>query len=300
MIFVIDSKKMFKSFGKKGGKNGMSDEQRKRRADAQAAKAKDKIVALTKDLHKANDENRELLNKYNKLSEDFDELDEKASDLEEQVETLTEELKQANEEKLQACNDKVKAEEELRFAEAMKSNALGEVEGLETKLKETTDELDKKIKSEKNLEAKIEKQTEEIKKLESKLRTQTHQNSISDGVIEELKAEIATLKETIEKNYLAKKKEIDINFMREADTCSFMNRIIWGQREQIQKLRNEADRYLEVKRADHRAEQRQVCQTRIRRNVEKLTKQQHQLLLLLGNPMQFTKTKSLASLAKKV
>ena len=80
----------------------MSDEQKKRRADAQAAKARDKIVSLTKDLQRANEENRELLNKWNKLSEDFDELDEKASDLEEQVEELTDALKKANDEKVQA------------------------------------------------------------------------------------------------------------------------------------------------------------------------------------------------------
>jgi ankyrin repeat protein len=290
---------MFKSFGKKGGKNGMSDEQRKRRADAQAAKARDKIVALTKDLQKANEDNRELLQKYNKVSEEFDELEDKAADLEERVDTLTSELKQANEEKAQACNDKIKAEEDLRFAEAMKSNALGEVEGLEIKLKEALGELEMRAKNESSLEDQLTKQAGEMGKLKDKLRTETHQNSISGGVIEDLKADIEKLKTTIENNCLAKKKEIDINFMREADTCSFMNRIIWGQRDQIQKLRNEADRYLEVKRADHRAEQRQVCRTRIRENVEKLTKQQHELLLLLGDPMHFTKTKSLVSIAQR-
>ena len=90
---------LFKSFGSKkkpgSGGSSMSQEQINNRMQAQAAKARDKIVELSKALEKEKHEKMELQRQFNDLENEQDNLENEKEALEEEVETFTNERDEA-------------------------------------------------------------------------------------------------------------------------------------------------------------------------------------------------------------
>ena len=174
---------MFKSFGKSRGANSGGDagEKERNRANAQAAKARDKIVALSKELENSKAMYKELLEKFNNLSSEHDDLETQLSDCKTELEETNEELEEAQSTASTAEKARKKAESELQFANVIKDNALSEQNDLLKQIEDANKQLHSKTCEVSNLANALEKEKASMERHNQKLRDEKLNNAIESN-----------------------------------------------------------------------------------------------------------------------
>eukprot|EP00943_MAST-04B_sp_MAST-4B-sp1_P009872 g9872.t1 len=278
---------MFKSFGskKKAGGGSMSQEQMNNRMQAQAAKARDKIVELSKALEKEKQERMELQREFNDLENVKEELENEKEELEEQVETLTSERDSALNEASEAVKEKIKAESETTFANAMKENALSTVKELEEAKVNLEKELNSTTKEKKQLQKEFDQKATILATFEEKMRGEKLANARSLETIHKLENTISKMNEEKEHTAMLVKLTFqERGVMEQSDCQSYMQRIIWQQEENIKELIQDNDRMQEGKRKEWRLNQLEAAKQKLMNNQELLTHTTHEILCLTNDP----------------
>ena len=280
---------LFKSFGSKkkpgSGGSSMSQEQINNRMQAQAAKARDKIVELSKALEKEKHEKMELQRQFNDLENEQDNLENEKEALEEQVETLTNERDEALNEASEATKDKDKAEADTKFANAMKENALSTVKELEEAKANLENELENTIKEMTALQKDFEQKSAKVANFEEKMRNQKLANAQASDTINKLETSIREMNE--EKERTAKMVKLafeERGVMNNTDYESYMQRIIWQQEDKIKELILDNDRMQESKKKEWRQSQLKAARRKLMTNQQLLTQTTHEILCLTSDP----------------
>ena len=276
---------MFKSFGKNRGANSAGDagDKERNRANAQAAKARDKIVALSKELENSKTMYTELLGKFNNVSSEHDDLETQLSDCRTELEETNEELEEARLTASTAEKARKKAESELQFANVMKDNALNGQNDLFKQIEDANKQLDSKKGELSNLAKALENEKASMERHNQKLRDEKLNNAKLTSLVDNLKLEIEQLNKRAADVAIATRLAEERRTMREADTCGYFERLLLRKQIEMVKLKCELNRSIELKHAQTRRMYEHKAKQNIQHHVELLTRRQHEVLVMLND-----------------